>query len=228
MRVLIGCEYSAVVRDAFRARGHDAWSADLLPTEGDPRWHIQGDILDVLDNGWDLAIFHPTCTYLSNSGVRWLWHSYGETKLRNSERMAKVDEAAKFFAKLYSAPIPRIAVENPIMHGYGKSMIVRALERPTGMPMLADADRFSPSQVIQPWMFGHGETKATCLWLKNLPKLTPTDIVAGREARVHRMAPGADRWKERSRTLPGIAAAMAAQWERLGELRYDYAPEAGR
>lgn len=183
MNVLIACEYSAVVRDAFRARGHEAWSADILPTEGDPRWHIQGDVLDVLDDGWDLMIAHPPCTDLAVSGARWFPQKQAD---------GRQDAALDFVRALLDAPIPRIALENPV------SIISSRIRR--------------PDQIIQPWMFGHGEVKATCLWLQGLPLLVPTDVVDGREARVHRMAPGPDRWKERSRTLPGIAAAMADQW----------------
>lgn len=181
MRVLVACEFSGVVRDAFRARGHDAWSCDLLPTEGDPRRHIQGDVLPVIYLGWDLMIAHPPCTHLAVSGARWF-----------KDKQREQADALDFVRALLDAPIPRIALENPI------SIISSRIRK--------------PDQIIQPWMFGHGETKATCLWLKGLPKLTPTDIVDGREARVHRMAPGPDRWRDRSRTYPGIAAAMAQQW----------------
>lgn len=181
LRVLVACEYSATVRDAFRALGHDAWSCDLLPTEGDPRWHIQGDVLPLLTDGWDVMVAHPPCTHLAVSGARWF-----------KEKQAEQAEALEFVRQLLDAPIPSIALENPV------SIISSRVRK--------------PDQVIQPWQFGHGETKATCLWLKGLPRLVPTDIVAGREARVHRMPPGPDRWKERSRTFPGIARAMALQW----------------
>jgi site-specific DNA-cytosine methylase len=187
MRVLIACEYSATVRDAFRARGHDAWSCDLLPTEGDPQWHIQDDLSHVLCGSrwamWDLIIAHPPCTHLAVSGAR----HFAEKKADGRQ-----DEALDFVRMILAANSEKIALENPI------SIISSQIRK--------------PDQIIQPWQFGHGETKATCLWLKNLPKLVPTDIVGGREARVHRMAPSPDRWKERSRTLPGIAAAMAEQW----------------
>lgn len=186
MRVLIGCEYSAIVREAFKRRGHDAWSCDLLPSE-QPGNHIQGSVLDVLGHGWDLGIFHPPCTYLCNSGVRWL--------AGNPVRWAEMEEGAAFFRALLESDIPKLAVENPIPHKY-------ALERIGG----------KYDQIIQPWQFGHGETKATCLWLKNLPKLTPTNIVSGRLHRIHELPPSADRWKERSRTYRGIAKAMAEQW----------------
>lgn len=180
MRVLIACEFSGIVRDAFAARGHDAWSCDLLPSER-PGHHIQGDVRPLLDLDWDLMIAHPPCTHLAVSGARWF-----------KEKQEEQAEALDFVRALLDAPIPRIALENPI------SIISSRIRK--------------PDQIIQPWMFGHGETKATCLWLKGLPKLVPTDIVDGREARVHRMAPGPDRWRERSRTYPGIAAAMAEQW----------------
>lgn len=181
MRALVACEYSGAVRDAFRARGHDAWSCDLLPTEADPRWHIQGDVLSVLGDGWDLMVAHPPCTHLSVSGARWFKHKLPEQAA-----------ALEFVRALLAAPIPRIALENPV------SIISSRIRK--------------PDQTIQPWQFGHGEVKRTCLWLKGLPRLMPTSIVGGREARVHRMPPGPDRWKERSRTFAGIAQAMAEQW----------------
>jgi hypothetical protein len=183
MRVLVACEYSGTVRDAFRALGHDAWSCDLLPTEtADSEHHYQGNVLDVIaEEDWDLMIAHPPCTHLAVSGARW-W----------KDKLFEQADALEFVRALMDAPIPRIAIENPI------SKISTAIRK--------------PDQIIQPWQFGHGETKATCLWLKGLPKLVPTDIVDGREARIHKMPPSKDRWKERSRTYPGIAAAMAAQW----------------
>ena len=180
MRILVACEFSGVVRDAFRRQGHDAWSCDILPTEqGGP--HIQGDVREVLGAGWDLMIAHPPCTHLAVSGARWF-----------KDKQAEQAEALEFVCTLLNAPIPRIALENPI------SIISSRIRK--------------PDQIIQPWQFGHGETKATCLWLKGLPPLQPTKVVEGREARVHRMPPGPDRWKERSRTFPGIAEAMASQW----------------
>ncbi len=182
MRVLIACEYSGVVRDAFRARGHDATSCDLLPTEVDGP-HYQGDVFDIIDAGWDLMVCHPPCTDLAVSGAR-----HFPAKIADGRQGAALD----FVRRLLDAPIKHIALENPV------SVISSKVRK--------------PDQIIQPWMFGHGEVKATCLWLKNLPLLTPTNIVDGREARVHRMSPGPNRWKERSRTLPGIAAAMASQW----------------
>jgi len=180
MRVLVACEYSGTVRDAFIARGHDAMSCDLLPTER-PGPHHRGSVFDVLWGGWDLMIAHPPCTHLAVSGARW-W----------KDKQAEQADALAFVRLLMDAPIPRIAIENPV------SKISTAIRK--------------PDQIIQPWQFGHGETKATCLWLKGLPKLVPTDIVDGREARIHKMPPSADRWKERSRTYQGIADAMASQW----------------
>lgn len=182
MRVLVACEYSGRVRDAFLDKGHDAWSCDLLPTESPRGFHYQGPVQDILyDGGWDLLIAHPPCTHLAVSGARWFKDKQKEQK-----------EALEFVKLLLNAPVKKIALENPV------SIISSRIKK--------------PDQIIQPWMFGHGETKATCLWLKNLPKLIPTDIVGGREPRVHMMAPGPDRWKERSRTYEGVAKAMAEQW----------------
>jgi site-specific DNA-cytosine methylase len=182
MKVLVACEYSGRVRDAFLAIGHDAMSCDLLPTEV-PGPHYQGDVFEVLGLRWDLLVAHPPCTHLAVSGAR-----YFAAKAASGVQ----DEALDFVRRLLSANVPRIALENPV------SIISSRVRR--------------PDQVIQSWQFGHGEVKATCLWLKNLPCLVPTDVVAGREARVHRMPPGPNRWKERSRTFPGIANAMASQW----------------
>ena len=181
-RVLVGCESSGVVRDAFIARGHDAMSCDLLPTER-PGPHYQGDVLDVIGDGWDLAIFHPPCTHLAVSGARWF-----------KEKQHEQAEALEFVRVLLSAPVPRIALENPVS-------VISSRIAP-------------PSQTVQPWQFGHGECKHTCLWLVNLPPLVPTNVVAGREQRIHRLPPGPDRWRERSRTFQGIADAMADQWGR--------------
>jgi hypothetical protein len=192
VRVLIGCEFSGAVRRAFRERGHEAWSADFLPAEDGSPYHYQGDIRQVpWRHGawWDLAIFHPTCTRLTNSGVRWL---------HERNLWAELDEAAALFRFCLDFPADRVAVENPIPHRYALERIGRKYD-----------------QIIQPWQFGHGETKATWLWLKNLPPLVPTNIVDGREAKVHRMPPGPDRWKERSRTYSGVAAAFADQWGNL-------------
>lgn len=183
MRVLIACEYSGRVRQAFRDLGHEAWSCDLLPAEDASPWHKIVDVRHALNGAWDLMIAHPPCTHLAVSGAR-----HFAAKRADGRQQA----ALKFVQMLLDAPIKRIALENPVS-------IISSMIR-------------KPDQIIQPWQFGHGETKATCLWLKNLPKLVPTDIVEGREARVHRMPPSADRWKERSRTYEGIARAMAAQW----------------
>lgn len=188
VRVLVACEYSGRVRQAFRDRGHDAWSCDLYqPAEDGSQWHRSGDAGRIAyEGGWDLMIAHPPCTYLASSGARW-WN--------DPVRIQFQDEALEFVRLLMAAPIGRIAIENPI------GCISTAVRK--------------PDQIIQPWQFGHGETKATCLWLKNLPLLKPTNIVDGREPKVHRMSPGPDRWKERSRTYQGIADAMAAQWGNL-------------
>lgn len=184
VKVLVACEFSGVVRDAFIARGHEAVSCDLLPTER-PGPHFQGDVLDLLSSwsawDWDLMVAHPPCTHLAVSGARWF-----------KEKRAEQEEALEFVRRLLDAPIPHIALENPV------SIISTRIRK--------------PDQIIQPFMFGHGETKATCLWLKNLPPLTPTNVVDGREQRVHRMPPGPERWRERSRTFQGIADAMADQW----------------
>ncbi len=180
MKVLIACEFSGVVREAFKEKGHDAWSCDILPTDIEGQ-HIQGDVLNVLDDGWDLMIAHPPCTNLAVSGARWFKDKEQEQK-----------DAICFFMKLINAPIQKIAVENPIS--------------------IMSTNYRKPDQIIQPWMFGHGETKSTCLWLKNLPKLQPTNIVDGRLARVHLMPPSKDRWKLRSITYKGISEAMASQW----------------
>lgn len=193
MRILIACEFSGVVREAFRARGHDAWSCDLLPTEV-PGQHYQGDVFELLDkdSAWDAMVYHWPCTRLCNSGVRWLYGGKGTTP--DGKRWAGMHWDATRFRRLLDCNIPKVAGENPIPHSHARAI-------------MGDY-----SQVIQPWQFGHGETKATCLWLKGLPLLKPTQIVDGRKPRVHRASPGPDRWKERSRTLPGIAAAMAEQW----------------
>jgi hypothetical protein len=194
MKVLIGCEFSGAVRNAFRALGHDAWSCDTLPAEDGSPFHYQCDVREVLTaQPWDLGIMHPPCTYLTNSGVRWLYGGKGTE--RDPVRWSQMEGAAAFFLSLLNCPIPRIAVENPIMHGHAKSIVGRG-----------------PDQIVQPWQFGHGATKATGLWLRRLPPLVPTRIVHGREARVHRMPTGPDLWKERSRTFSGIAEAMAEQW----------------
>ncbi len=187
MRVLVACEYSGTVRDAFLARGHDAISCDFLPTDK-PGPHYQGDVLNILNDGWDLMIAHPSCTYLANSGVCHL-HT-------DPARWQLLDEGAAFFKTLLDAPIPKICVENPIMHKYAKERI----------------DGVKQTQIIQPWMFGHTEQKATCLWLKNLPPLVPTDNVKDammllpikERQRLHYLPPSEDRWKIRSKTYDGI------------------------
>ena len=187
MNVLIACEFSGIVRDAFIKRGHNAISCDLLPSER-PGPHFQGDVFDLLSDPfrtgtqkYDLMIVHPPCTHLAVSGARWF-----------KDKRKEQEEALDFVRRLMALKIPRICIENPI------SIISSRIRK--------------PDQIIQPWQFGHGETKATCLWLKNLPKLVPTKIVDGRKARVHYAPPGPDRWKERSRTLTGIAEAMGEQW----------------
>lgn len=180
MRVLIACEFSGTVRDAFARRGHHAMSCDFLPSET-PGPHYQGDVSMILAHGWDMMIAHPPCTHLAVSGARWF-----------KDKQQEQQEALAFVRALMDAPIERIAIENPV------SVISSKIRK--------------PNQIIQPWQFGHGETKATCLWLKNLPKLKPTNIVDGREARIHKMSPGPDRWKERSKTYQGIADAMSDQW----------------
>ena len=182
MRVLVACEYSGKVRDAFAALGHDAMSCDLLPTDS-PGKHYQGDVFDIINDGWDLMVAHPPCTDLAVSGAK-----HFAAKQADGRQAA----ALAFVQRLLDAPIERIALENPV------SIISSRIRK--------------PDQIIQPWQFGHGETKATCLWLKGLPKLTPTDVVEGREARVHRMPPGPNRARERSRTYQGIADAMVQQW----------------
>jgi len=180
MRVLVACEFSGIVREAFTKRGHDAWSCDFLDTEilGN---HIKDDVLSHLNEKWDLMIAHPPCTYLAVSGARWF-----------KDRRNDQNEALKFVCSLMDASIPKSCIESPI------SVISTRIRK--------------PDQIIHPWMFGHGETKATCLWLKNLPKLKPTNIVEGRAERVWKESPSPNRWKNRSRTYLGIAEAMATQW----------------
>lgn len=182
MRVLIACEFSGTVRDAFTQAGHIAWSCDLLPSDK-PGMHHQGNVLDIINEGWDLMIAHPPCTHLAVSGARYF---------AEKRKDGRQQEAIQFFMSLINAPIPCIAVENPVC--------------------IMSSHYRKPDQIIQPWQFGHGETKATCLWLKNLPKLKPTKIVNGRENKVHRMPPSKDRWRKRSITYQGIADAMAEQW----------------
>jgi hypothetical protein len=189
MRVLIGCETSGKVREAFRKRGHTVLSVDLLPCDDGGEIngvHIQGDVRVFLSWDWDLAIFHPPCTRLCNSGVRWL---------HERDLWQEMREACDLFLACLNAPIPFVAVENPVMHKHAREIVGRG-----------------PDFTIQPWQFGHGEVKRTCFWTRNLPPLQPTNIVEGREARIHKMPPGADRWKKRSETYQGIADAMAEQW----------------
>lgn len=199
MNVLIGCEYSGIVRNEFSKLGHNAWSCDLLPTEI-PGNHYQEDLFDVLFSGdrkypnleyWDLFIAHPPCTRLANSGVRWL----KERNLWN-----EMEKGAYFFKYLWDTryQIKRVAIENPIPHKYAIEIIGRKYD-----------------QIIQPWQYGHGETKATCLWLRGLPQLVPTKIVDGRDQRIWRMGPSENRAKDRSKTYEGIAQAMAQQWGNL-------------
>jgi len=180
MKVLVACEYSGTVRDAFAKKGHEALSCDLLATDK-PGEHYQGDVFDIIDDGWDLMIAHPPCTHLAVSGARWF-----------KDKVTEQAEALDFVQKLMNAGIDRICIENPV------SIISSRIRK--------------PDQTIQPWQFGHGETKRTCLWLKGLPKLVPTNIVDGRNQRIWKLPPGPDRWKIRSATFQGIADAMANQW----------------
>jgi hypothetical protein len=182
LKVLIACEFSGTVREAFAKRGHNAWSCDLLSSDVAGQ-HYQGDVMDIIGGGWDLMIAHPPCTHLAVSGAR-----HFEEKRKDGRQQEGID----FFMLMINAPITKIAVENPI------SIMSTIYKKPT--------------QIIQPWQFGHGETKSTCLWLQGLPKLTPTNIVEGRSDRIHKMPPGPNRWKERSKTYQGIADAMAEQW----------------
>lgn len=200
MKALISCEFSGVVRRAFRRRGHEAWSCDLLPAEDCDPHHIQGDVLEVLGDGWDLMIAHPPCTYLCSSGLHW--------NTRRPGRAALTEEALDFVRQLLDAPIPRIALENPI-------------------GCLSTRIR-TPDQIIQPWQFGHPESKATCLWLKGLPLLKVTYILpkppSGRwenqtASGQNRLGPSKDRWALRARTYTGIAEAMAAQWGQLATIK---------
>lgn len=187
MKVLIACEESQTVCKAFRERGHEAYSCDILDCSGGrPEWHLKGDVRNFIFRDWDIMIAHPPCTYLSNSGVRWL--------KGNPERFEKMLDAAQFFKMLlgFSESIPKICIENPIPHRHAR------------LPKY--------DQIIQPWQFGHGETKSTCLWLKGLNPLCPTEIVDGREQRIWKLPPSENRAKLRSKTFEGIAKAMAEQW----------------
>jgi hypothetical protein len=198
MKVLVACEYSGTVREAFRAKGHFAISCDLLPADDGSKYHYQGDVFGIVNNGWDLMIAHPPCTFLTNSGVCHL-HT-------DESRWEKMSQGAEFFKAILEVNIPRICVENPIMHKYAKEVI-----------------GYGYSQIVQPWMFGHTESKATCLWLKNLPPLTETNNVKtemmklpdNQRQRLHYLPPGPDRWKLRSKTFEGLANAMADQWGSL-------------
>lgn len=195
MKILVSCEYSGTVRDAFRSKGHDAWSCDILPSDTDNTYHYQCDIRDILNQKWDMMIAHPPCTYLSNSGVCWLY--------KQPERWQQMKEGAEFFKLLLNADIEKIAVENPIQHKYAREIIGAQY-----------------TQIIQPWQFGHNEKKATCLWLKNLPMLKETNNVKAemeklpknQQQRLHYLPPSEERWKLRSKTFDGIAKAMAEQW----------------
>lgn len=204
MKVLVACEYSGMVREAFAARGHYALSCDFEPTEQEGN-HYQGDVRDVLDaEDWDLMVAHPPCTFLANSGAQWLYNKDGS---RNQERWHNMAEGAAFFRMLWEAPIPRIAVENPVMVGHAARLV-----------------QSRPHQTVQPWQFGHPESKATSFFLKNLPPLVGTRNVEkeyralpkNEGQRVHMLPPSPTRWKERSRTFRGIAEAMADQWGDLG------------
>ena len=188
MKVLVACEFSGVVRDAFIARGHDAMSCDLLATES-PGPHYEGPVEGMLQQRWDLVIAHPPCQYLANSGVRW--------RVERGE-WAEIEAGARFFLKCLGANGARVCVENPVMHKHAVKIVGRRQDF-----------------TIQPWQFGHGETKRTCFWTRGLPPLKPTNVVSGRKPKVHYLPPGPDRWRERSRTYPGVAEAMADQWGSL-------------
>lgn len=195
MKVLVACEYSGRTRNALRERGIDAWSCDILPADDGSEYHIQGDVLSILNDGWDMMVAHPPCTFLSNSGVSWLH--------KRPERWKKLDDGASFFKKLLDADIPLIAIENPIPHKYAVARIGSQY-----------------TQIVQPWMFGHPERKATCFWLKGLPNLIPTEDVKeemlalprNKQHRLHYLPPSEDRWKIRSTTFQGISDAIAQQW----------------
>lgn len=203
MKVLVACEYSGRVRDAFRALGHDAWSCDILPSEADPTFHIEAPVQSVLHLKWDLMIGHPPCTFMANSGAKHLYLGMKKENGRNEERWKSMEEGAAFFRMLLKANVPHIAIENPVMLGHAVELIGQNF-----------------TQSIQPWQFGHMEVKRTCLWLKNLPPLVASNNVYdemmrlpySERAKVHHEAPGPDRWKNRSRTYNGIALAMADQW----------------
>ena len=202
MKILIACEFSGIVREAFKAKGHDVWSCDLLPTEI-PGQHIQGDVLEILNDGWDMMIAHPPCTYLANSGVQHLWINRKKVNGKNTERWQEMEKARSFFLILLNAKIKKIVIENPVPHGYAK------------LPKY--------NQIIEPYQHGHETTKKTCLWIKGLSLLAPSNIVSKGEryigkngksngAKWYQLPPSKDRWKYRSKTFPGIAQAMADQW----------------
>jgi len=193
LKVLVACEYSGRVREAFRALGHDAWSCDLLPSEDDSKYHYIGDVFDIMDNDWDLMIAHPPCTYLAVSGMHWTTRGFRDPKL--------TEDALEFVQMLMDAPVEKICIENPV------SVISSRIRK--------------PDQIVQPWHFGEDASKKTCLWLKNLPLLVASNPLPGNDktrranqtaSGQNKLAPSADRWKERSRTYFGIANAMAAQW----------------
>lgn len=196
MRILIACESSDTEGSAFRALGHDVTTCDTLPSDGPPRFHYQGDVRDLIAEPWDLVVAHPPCTYLSNSGVRWLY--------TEPDRWQHLIEGAECFRTMFAFNTPRLAVENPIQHKWAKLIHGQGQQ----------------TQTVQPWMFGHPETKATCLWLRGLPPLVATSdaraemaqLTYAEQHRIHYASPGADRWQIRSKALPGIAAAMAQQW----------------
>lgn len=187
MRILVACEESQTVTKEFRELGHEAWSCDIIPCSGGyPEWHIHGDVLPLLNEEWDMIIAFPPCTHLACSGARWF---------REKRADGRQKEAIDFFMAIANSPCPKLAIENPIG--------------------IMSTEWKKPDQIIQPWQFGHGETKGTCLWLRGLPKLLPTNIVDGREARIHKMGRSKDRSKRRSKTYAGIAKAMADQWGNL-------------
>lgn len=193
MKVLVLCEFSGTVRDAFIRRGHQAISCDILPSESDFGPHLQMDAFEAIAlDKWDLLIAHPPCTFLTNSGARWLYG--GKGKNPDPIRWGAMYQACEFFCRIKNADVARIAIENPIPHAHARKIIG------------------DYTQIIHPWQFGHGESKATCLWLKDLPTLKPTNIVDGREPKVHYASPGKDRWKVRSITPKGFGDAMAEQW----------------
>lgn len=192
-RILVACEESQAITIEFRKLGFEAFSCDLQECSGGhPEWHIKDDCLKIIKDKWDLVIAHPPCTFLANSSNRWL---YNEDKTINEERWRNMKKGAEFFKAFFYSNSPRIAIENPVIHKHAKKII-----------------RTDHSQIINPWQFGHGEQKKTCLWLHNLPLLIPTNIVKGREQRIWKIPPGKDRTKIRSKTYKGIAEAIASQW----------------